>query len=244
MSTRHSYPIIGITTYGRDEKGEFHLYGTYVDTVRRAGGVPVLLPPGEKNPEAILQWVDGLIFTGGGDIDPDHYSGDFHPAIYKIDPERDAFELDLAKRAIQHNLALLGICRGLQVLSVASGGTLLPHVPDRFGLDILHREEPLSPTRHSVELVKGSLLAGIAGVREMDIVSWHHQAVPSVPPNWQVSAYAPDGLIEAIEHQHHPWALALQWHPELSAADDPLQQRIFDAFVLAAKTREPLVRAS
>lgn len=236
-------PIIGITTYGRNERGEFHLYGNYIDVVRRAGGVPILLPPGETNLDRILNLVDGLIFTGGGDIDPDHYDGDAHPAIYRVDPERDAFELALAKRAVQSNLALLGICRGLQVLNIASGGRLLPHVPDAFGTDVLHREEPLNPTRHPVEVVPGSLLADIVGTSSMEIVSWHHQAVPTVPPGWRATAFAPDGLIEALEHEEHPWAIALQWHPELSAAEDPLQQRIFDAFIQAARTERAVSAA-
>jgi len=227
-------PIIGITTYGRNEAGEFHLYTSYVDAVRRAGGIPVLLPPGEKHPDYLIQWIDGLILTGGGDIDPDRYSGDFHPSIYKIDPERDSFELDLAQRATQADIAVLGICRGMQVLSVASGGKLLPHVPDQFGTAILHREEQLCPIRHPVELVPTSHLAHIVGTSHLEVVSWHHQAITTVPPGWQAAAYAPDGLIEAVEHRAHPWAIALQWHPELSSAQDPLQQRIFDAFIRAA----------
>lgn len=233
-------PVIGITTYGRDEKQQFHLYAAYVDAVRRAGGIPILLPPGEQHPERLLQLVDGLIFTGGGDIDPACYEGDAHPTIYRIDPERDASELDLAKRAIRADLALMGICRGLQVLGVASGGKLLPHVPDQFGDQILHREEQLCPTTHSVQVVPDSMLAEIVGATEMEIVSWHHQAVPTVPPGWRATAFAPDGVIEALEHEEHPWAIALQWHPELSAEQDPLQQRIFDAFISAARNREHL----
>jgi putative glutamine amidotransferase len=238
MTASHSSPIIGITTYGRNEAGEYHLYAAYIDAVRRAGGVPILLPPGEQNPDRLIQVVDGLLFTGGGDIDPDHYSGASHPTIYKIDPERDAFELALARRAIRADIAVLGICRGLQVLSVASGGQLLSHVPDAFGTSVLHREEQICPTRHPVEVLPDSQLAQIIGGSHLDVVSWHHQAVTTVPPGWQAAAYAPDGLIEAVEHGNHPWAIALQWHPELSSAEDPLQQRIFDAFITAAQTRE------
>jgi putative glutamine amidotransferase len=240
MTASNSAPIIGITTYGRNASGEFYLPALYIDTVRRAGGVPLLLPPGEAHPNRLIQLVDGLIFTGGGDIDPDHYKGASHPAIYKIDPERDAFELELARLAIEAEVTLLGICRGLQVLSVASGGKLLPHVPDAFGTDVLHRGEPLHPVRHAVELQSGSRLAAIVGAAQMEVVSWHHQAVPTVPPGWQVAAFAPDGVIEALEHEGHPWAVALQWHPEMSAAEDPSQQRIFTAFVAAAAGKEAI----
>jgi putative glutamine amidotransferase len=235
MSHTKLLPLIGITTYGRNEKNEYHLYAAYVDAVRRAGGVPILLPPGEPHLDRLLERMDGLIFTGGGDIEPEHYEGDDHPTIDRIDPERDAFELDLARRAIQTDLALLGICRGLQILSVVSGGRLLPHVPDAFGRETLHREEPPRPTRHSVRVVSGSLLSQIVQSPELEVVSWHHQAVPTIPPGWQATAFAPDGLIEALEHERHPWAIAVQWHPELSAIEDPLQQRIFDAFINAAR---------
>lgn len=228
-------PLIGITTYERNEAEQFVLYAAYVDAVRRAGGVPVLLPPGEGNSDRLIQRLDGLVFTGGGDIHPDHYNGDFHPTIYKIDVERDRFELDLARRAIRANVAVLGICRGMQVLSVVSGGQLLAHVPDTFGTSTLHREEQISPTRHGVELVPHSRLARIMETTAVEVVSWHHQAVTTVPAGWQIAAHAPDGLIEAVEHRDHPWAIALQWHPELSAAHDPCQQRIFDAFVEAAQ---------
>lgn len=228
------FPIIGITTYGRNELGQFHVYAAYVEAVRRAGGIPILLPPGEPQPDRLIERIDGLVFTGGGDIHPERYSGDFHPAIYKIDHERDEFELELARRAVQAEVAVLGICRGMQVLSVASGAQLMPHVPDAFGTSVLHREEQLLPTRHPVELLPQSQLAQIIGKAQVDVVSWHHQAVTTVPPGWQVAARAPDGLIEAVEHGDHPWAIALQWHPEMSAAEDPLQQRIFEAFVAAA----------
>ena len=231
-------PVIGITTYGRNDADEFHLFASYTDAVRRAGGLPILLPPGEVHQEQILQLVDGLIFTGGGDIDPGHYSGQHHPTIYKLDAERDRFELSLARLALQQDVAILGICRGLQVLSVVSGSPLLPHVPDVFGLAVAHREEPRQPTQHAVQVVPGSRLADVVTVAEMEVVSWHHQAVPVAPQGWRVSALAADGLIEALEHEAHPWAIALQWHPEMSAAHDPLQQQIFRAFVLAAQARQ------
>ncbi|HEY9647494.1 MAG TPA: gamma-glutamyl-gamma-aminobutyrate hydrolase family protein, partial [Chroococcidiopsis sp.] len=140
MTDRDRAPMIGITTYGRNEKAEFHLYAAYIDAVRRAGGIPVLFPPGEPQGDRLLATVDGLLLTGGGDIHPDRYDGALHPTIYRLDAERDDFELGLAKLALRSGLALLGICRGLQVLSVASGGTLLPHVPDVFGEAVAHRE--------------------------------------------------------------------------------------------------------
>ena len=232
-------PIIGITTAGRTESGHYQLHQTYLSAVRQAGGVPILLAPGEDRCDRLIEHLDGIIFTGGGDIHPECYDGKPHPTIAKMDLERDRFELDLAQRAIQADLAVLGICRGMQVLSIVSGAMLIPHVPETFGNTVSHVEQQQpddlpTPTRHPVILEPGSVLSSIVDQREIEVVSWHHQAVPTVPPGWQVAAHADDGLIEAVEHMAHPWAIALQWHPELSAPDDPHQQAIFRAFVHAA----------
>ncbi len=227
-------PIIGITTYGRNAAAEFTLQAVYVDAVRRAGGIPILLPPGETRCDRILQLVDGLILAGGGDIDPAIYGGDSHPAIYSVDAERDEFELSLAETVMAEGFPVLGICRGMQVLGVVSGGNLISHVPDRFGDDILHRlDNPRRPTSHTVEVNAQSRLAEVLKVTKTEVTSWHHQAVQSVSNGWSPVAFAPDGVIEAIEHQEHPWAVAVQWHPELSA-HCPAQKSLFHALVEAA----------
>jgi putative glutamine amidotransferase len=248
-------PIIGITTYGRNEIGDYALPGAYLDAVRQAGGVPVLLPPC-SDPARLLDMIDGLIFSGGGDIDPCHYGGDHHPTIYRIDPERDGFELELAKRAFSADVPVLGICRGMQILSVVSGAALIPHVPDVYGDQITHRlDEPRRPIGHSVLLRPGCRLAQIfAGAStpdaidatsetlEIPIVSWHHQAVQAVPAEWQIVATAADELVEAIEHRHHPWMIGIQWHPELSPADS-VQPSLFRAFVAASSAKRAAVKA-
>ncbi len=230
-------PIIGITTYGRQESGQFCLMGTHVEAVRIAGGVPILLPPGEENLSTVLNLVEGLIFSGGGDIDPVTYGGLPHSTVYLVDQERDAFDLALAQLALQREIPVLGICRGLEVLIVASGGSLITHVPDEFGLDIAHRADLRQPIEHSVQIKSSSRLAKILRTTEATVVSWHHQAVRTVAPEWQIAAYAPDGVIEALEHKHHPWAIALQWHPELSL-NHPPQQQIFQSLIQAARTRQ------
>jgi len=228
-------PIIGITTYSRGEAGEFTLPGSYVDAVQLAGGIPVLLPPNQPDIDRLLDIVDGLVFSGGGDIDPVLYGGDHHPTVYLIDPERDEFELALAKGAIASTIPTLGICRGMQVLSVATGGALVPHVPDVYGETIAHRlDHPRRPIPHPVQVQPESRLAAIVGKTDISVVSWHHQAVKTVPDCWQIAAYAADGLVEALEHCQHPWMVAVQWHPELSP-EDPVHQRLFEAFVQAAK---------
>ena len=229
-------PLIGITTPGQGETRLFCMRSEYVDAVRLAGGVPILLPPGEPDPSFILERVDGLIFSGGGDIDPAIYNGSLHPTIYNVDPERDRFELALATLALGTDIPVLGICRGLEVLVVATGGNLVSHLPDEFGEAIAHRTNQSLPSEHGVKIAPESRLAKIVGATEAKIVSWHHQATRTVPPDWNITARAPDGVIEALEHKHHPWAIALQWHPEL-AIKEPLQQRILWGFVTAAQNR-------
>jgi putative glutamine amidotransferase len=140
-------PIIGITTYSRNEAGEFFLPGAYIDAIQLAGGTPILLPPQQTNVDRILDIVDGLVFAGGGDIDPNVYGGKHHHTIYLVDEERDEFELALAKRLLANPVATLGICRGMQILGVASGVQLIAHVPDVYGDAIAHRLDGSIPFR-------------------------------------------------------------------------------------------------
>lgn len=227
-------PVIGITTYSRNEAGEFNLPGAYSDAVQLAGGMPILLPPNQPAPAQILAIVDGLIFSGGGDIDPQRYDGEHHASIYLVDAERDEFELTLAKAAIASQTPVLGICRGMQILSVASGASLIAHVPDVYGKTVNHRlDHPRRPIPHPVQVQPHSRLARMLGETDITVVSWHHQAIKAVPHGWTAIAQAEDGLVEALEHQFHPWMVAVQWHPELSP-NDPVHQRLFQALVKAA----------
>ncbi|HEY9845553.1 MAG TPA: gamma-glutamyl-gamma-aminobutyrate hydrolase family protein, partial [Candidatus Caenarcaniphilales bacterium] len=182
-STRR--PVIGITAYGKNESGHYCLAAVYVEAVRKAGGLPILLPPEEPDPAAILDAVDGLIFTGGGDLDPATYGGYMHPTIDKIDPQRDSFELSLARLVLDSNIPVLGICRGLEVLIVSSGGALVAHIPDEFGETVPHTQDRIHTTQHPVKIMPKSRLARMMEATEATIVSWHHQAARSVPPGWQ-----------------------------------------------------------
>lgn len=227
-------PVIGITTYSRNEAGEFYLPGAYIDAVQQAGGIPILLPPNQSAPAQLLGILDGLIFSGGGDLDPRRYGGEHHPSIYLVDPDRDEFELALAKAALADQIPVLGICRGLQVLSVASGAALITHVPDVYGETIAHRlDHPRRPIAHEVELQPHSRLATLLGESNITVVSWHHQAIKTIPNGWTIVAQAADGLPEALEYTDHPWMVAVQWHPELSP-NEPVHQRLFQALVKAA----------
>jgi putative glutamine amidotransferase len=227
-------PIIGLTTYERDQQQNYGLPAEYVEAVRRAGGIPVLLPHGESHQDELLNLLDGVILTGGGDVDPTHYEGTAHEALEDVDPERDASEINLAQLIVASELPALHICRGVQVLNVALGGTLIEHLPDEVGDEIEHRTTPPGYTYHPITIESGSRLAAIIGQAEVSSNSWHHQAVRQLAPGLKAVAFAPDGTIEAVEMPTHPWLIAVQWHPESLAADDPAHQRIFDALVEAA----------
>lgn len=228
-------PRIGLTTYARDADGWFRLPGQYVDSVRRAGGRPLLLAPGEAEVGTLLDDIDGLVLTGGGDLDPATWGGAPHEAIYDTDGERDAFELDLARRAVESHMPTLAICRGMQVLNVAYGGTLIAHLPDRVGERVLHRVPPRDPVRHAVTVIPGTRLANAMQATEIEPSSWHHQAVDAVPERFAITATAPDGTVEAMESADHPWLVAVQWHPEHTAATDADQHNLFAAFVDACR---------
>lgn len=230
-------PVIGIMTYGRGPKNHFTLPAEYVDSVRRAGGVPLLVPPGDARLDKILHSVDGLIFTGGGDLDPLLYGGRLHETVYMVDAERDTTELDLARRIVETGMPTLAICRGTQILNVAFGGTLFEHLPEVVGEAVLHRAPPREPISHSVRVRSGSRLASIVKDGEFSCASWHHQSIRNVAPGFEVVAHAPDGTIEGVEMDAHPWLLGVQWHPELTAAEDVRQQSLFDAFVRACGSR-------
>ncbi|HTT09046.1 MAG TPA: gamma-glutamyl-gamma-aminobutyrate hydrolase family protein [Gammaproteobacteria bacterium] len=231
----YRHPLIGLTTYGRNADNRYTLPAEYLEAVRRAGGVPVLLAPGEERWRELIDVIDAIILTGGGDVDPEHYSGRAHPLNYAIDAERDAAELAIGRHAIDAGLPTLGICRGAQILNVVRGGTLIEHIPDEVGEKVLHRAPPREPVPHSVSVKPGSKLAQITEALEFEIASWHHQALRDVASGFSVVAHAADGTVEAIEMPEHPWLIAVQWHPELTAATDSTQQRLFDAIVNAAR---------
>ena len=239
-----SRPVIGITTGGRSEgyirsRHYDTFYSTptpYVDAVRRAGGNPVLLPPGNEAWRELLPLLDGIVVTGGTDIDPAEYNGDGgNPNLLSADHERDRSELTLVRHLLQQNdTPLLCICRGLQVLNVAAGGSLYEHIPDVCDQDIHRNEEGLWEMQ-DVEVEADSLVAQVMSTTSLQTSSGHHQAVKELGGGLRVVAMAADGIIEALEMPGHPWLLAVQWHPEVTAERDSTQQAIFDALVEKAR---------
>jgi putative glutamine amidotransferase len=200
----------------------------------------------EAEPEAaldVLDHVGGLMLLGGGDLDPTTYSAERHGKVYGVDEERDAVELALIRAALDRAIPILAICRGAQVLNVALGGTLVQHIPD-LGGNVQHGVPGGGGTvMHDVKVEPDSLLAEITGSEVLATSSHHHQAVDRLGDGLTVTARADDGVIEAVEHDGPGWLVAVQWHPEDTAATDPAQQALFDALAERAgeyATRRPV----
>jgi putative glutamine amidotransferase len=217
----------------------------YVQSLHRAGARVLMLPAitGAPRcpPEELLAGADGILLIGGGDLDPSTYGQDAHPTSYGFNALRDELELEIARYALASGIPILAICRGCQVVNVAQGGTLHQHVSENPGYDDdLHgRPHDMFLGEHAVEIEAGSHLAAAVGSERVSrCTSAHHQSVDVIGTGLRVTGWAADGCVEAIEPvAPHPFALAVQWHPEMTAEDDPAQQALFDALVAAAGAR-------
>jgi putative glutamine amidotransferase len=217
----------------------------YVEALQRAGARVVVYPATEGTPQTdpaeLLEGVDGLCLIGGGDLDPTIYGQEAHDKSYGFISARDRLELALAGYALDNDIPLLAICRGCQVVNVARGGTLHQHLGDIEGMDELSHGIPqkLHVGMHPVEAEPGSGVAAALGSTFAEsCASAHHQSVDRLGDGLRVTATSPDGCVEAIEPvSPHGYAVAVQWHPELTAAGDPQQQGLFDALVEAAAKR-------
>lgn len=209
---KHSYPIIGISC-GFNPNGDYFLRRQYCDAVARAGGVPVILPPVPSDVEIaenVLDSIDGLLLSGGGDIDPERFGVYDYDAslVGEPSPERDAYELALARRAYEYDLPTLGICRGIQTIAVALGGSL--HLDISGHMQSLPRPKP----SHEIAIAPHSLICALAGATRDRVNSFHHQSVDRVPDGFVVTARSPDSIIEAIESPNRRFYVGVQWHPE------------------------------
>ncbi len=231
-------PLIGLTSYNRNEEDRFTLPANYLAEVERAGGIPVIVTPTTENLVELLDKLDGLVLTGGADVDPVEYGGEQKESVYGINPERDRYELNLAKLALENQMPMMAICRGIQILNVALGGTLVEHVPDEYGETVIHRGENFNKVEHPVAIESDSRLASLLGLTEFDCPSFHHQSVREPASGFKVVAQSADGVIEAIESEQYPSVIAVQWHPEYTAATDRSQQRLFAALVAWSRGEE------
>jgi len=207
----------------------------YIESLGRAGAQEAILMPvpiDAGGAEELLGRFDGLLLVGGGDLEPASYGQTAVEQIYGVAAERDGFELALARAALDTGMPLLAICRGHQVLNVLLGGSLDQHITDRPGTVGHGRPLAEDPKElHDVDLVPGSRVATAMGVTRPVCWSQHHQAVDRLGAGLRVTGTAADGVIEAVEPDGDAWVVGVQWHPEATAATDPDQQRLFDAFV-------------
>jgi putative glutamine amidotransferase len=233
-------PLIGITTRnGRDADGHatVSIQHSYVNAIIQAGGVAVPVPSilPEEDFLQLYSQLDGILFTGGGDISLKYFSGSDHPRIDGVDDARDFAELTLIRRATKEGKPYLGICRGAQAMNVALGGTLYTHIPDQLKGAIDH-DYPGNMRRtivHPVNVEETTRAAEIFGETLLNVNSLHHQGLKDIAPGLRVAGHAPDGLVEVIELPDHPYAVAVQWHPEW-LTDQPAMQRLFKSFVDAS----------
>lgn len=211
----------------------------YVWGVERAGGVPIILPV-TRDADVIARYlgvVDGLLLSGGVDVDPACYGQPAHPELGEVDHDRDATELPLIRAALDADMPIFAICRGIQTLNVALGGTLYQDLPSERPSAIGHAQNERKIARdvctHSVAIEPHTRLAEIIGASEMQCNSFHHQALRDVAAPLIVTGLAPDGVIEAVESPRHRYVVGVQFHPEETARVDEASRRLFAAFVQA-----------
>jgi putative glutamine amidotransferase len=209
--------------------GAYAAPDAYIDAVRRAGGLPALIHPRDVD----LDRSDALLLIGGGDIDPQRYGASTDAAVYGVEPDRDEEEISLIRGAIERRLPVLAICRGIQVLNVAFGGTLVVDLIADGGFGP-HGVPGGDAVEHEIQLMSGSRIAGATGATAVRASCHHHQGVATVGRGLTAVGWAADGLVEALEYDGDSWFVAVQWHPEDTAATDAAQQGLFDALVAQA----------
>jgi putative glutamine amidotransferase len=234
-------PVIGITPR-IITKEQFPMIGSprsYIRALSAVGALPVVLPVAVDSDtmETLLDRVDGVVFSGGGDIETERFNGLPHEKIYDINPERDQMEVDVVEMVLRRKMPFLGICRGIQLLNVALGGTLYTHILDQLPGALDHSfKDGRAPEDlvHTIRLEPASHLAQIIGKPEIEVNSLHHQGVWQVGEGLAVTGCAPDGLVEAVELPGYPFGIAVQWHPEW-LPEQTHATRLFAAFIAAAQ---------
>ena len=230
-------PIIGIGSDVQSPEGQRErafAYLTYAEAVRRAGAVPVVIPPQPENAADVLDALDGLLLAGGFDCDPAAYGQERHPTVETMDPRRQENDLALAHAAREKGVPTFGICLGMQVMNVDAGGTLIQDIDSQHDTEIQHASIPEDRARHDVIVEQGTRLAQYVPALEVNVNSSHHQAVAEVGQGLRVTAHAPDGIVEGVEDPRHPFYLGVQWHPEDMTGEGSATS-LFAAFIDAAR---------
>jgi putative glutamine amidotransferase len=233
-------PIIGLTTrdLAPDDLWEKPYVADYVKAIEKAGGEVRLLPAGiqDQNLMEVFSTLDGVVLSGGGDVEVSRYGGQPHPAVDGVIPSRDDLEIRLTEMAMFYQLPILGICRGIQVMNVALGGTLYTDIPDQLGTTISHSTEkgiPKETINHVVDLAPDCWLAQLTQKNQLQVNSRHHQGILQLASGLQVMATSPDGLIEAVQVLDHPYGVGVQWHPE-NLTNQEHAFLLFESFIQSA----------
>jgi putative glutamine amidotransferase len=230
-------PVIGLTTSRMPNPSRQPAFGTsvpYPKSVADAAGLPVLIPLNlsDGDLDLLLTRVDGILFTGGYDIDPRQYGNQPHPKVEGVDANRDRVEIHLVQAMIHQGKPFFGICRGCQVINIALGGSLYEDLPEQFPGDVQHdnHDHPRNYLAHNIDVISDTHLSQILAVTTTGVNSLHHQGIYKLAAGLQSSALAPDGLVEAFEVVNYPFGLAVQWHPE-ELQEHASMRSLFQAFV-------------
>lgn len=230
-------PLIGIGSdlhVAPGERDRAFSYLTYTESLRRAGAVPVIIPPQPENADDLVAGLDGLLLAGGRDCDPQLYGETAVPGIELMNSRRQDNDLALARAARERGIPTLGICLGMQLMNVAAGGNLIQDIASEIETDLQHLSDPSDRARHPVIIERGTKLAELVTQLESEVNSSHHQAVKNAGAGLRISAHAPDGVIEGLEDASHPFYIGVQWHPE-DMNGEASATSIFGAFVEAAR---------
>lgn len=243
----HAKPLIGINADFKSAKGNQPSFSVvtagYYDSINRAGGIPVVVPPMEDEDDinAVLDKLDGFVFIGGADLDPRKDGFMLHPTVRPMDNRREVFDRKIMQNIYERRMPVFGIGVGMQLLNVTTGGNLFLHIPEDLPTAIPHRDPQDPGHRHSLEIEPNSLMERVYGDGEIRVSSRHHMAIDEVAPGFRVTARCPDGVVEAIESEREEWiAIGTQFHPENEAAS-ALDVRVFEEFL--DLVREPIAPA-
>ncbi|MBR7120430.1 MAG: gamma-glutamyl-gamma-aminobutyrate hydrolase family protein [Lentisphaeria bacterium] len=232
-------PLIGVTPLYDPETDKWWIQLPYMKHLEVNGAVPVMIQPttDTNTLEETLKYLDGVLLTGGPDVDPAHYGEKILPECGYICKERDVIDCFIARRAMELDLPIFGICRGHQVINAALGGALYQDIPSQIGKSINHRPGLPEPhdIAHTVTFTEGNPIARCLGRKTVEVNSFHHQSVKTPAPGIEIAATSPDGVVEALYHKEHRFVWGLQWHPEKMPVTDPVSIKLFSAFIEACK---------
>ncbi|GAA0374437.1 gamma-glutamyl-gamma-aminobutyrate hydrolase family protein [Bacillus horti] len=233
-------PLIGLTA-SFEQPNRIFITRHYSDWIERVGGLPVIVPY-TNDVQQLKEYttlLDGLLLSGGGDIDPTLFQEEPHPQLGSILPERDTLEIVLAQEMLRLDLPILAICRGIQILNIAAGGTMYQDLQGQYNGELIQHQQkaPTSHVSHTVDVLPESKLADLLQTTQLKTNSFHHQAVKDPAPHFKATAYSRDGVIEAIESDAHQFVLGVQWHPECMPKEHASSERIFTQFVQACSSK-------